>query len=306
MDVNTKSYLSVVCPIYNEEETLHQLVSRVSNLKGKFENFELILINDGSTDATKSIIDGICEQNAWVKKVQLSRNFGHQVAVMAGLRNCKGEIVAIIDGDLQDPPELIVAMAGQLKLGYDIVYGERISRDGENIFKLLTARMFYFLLNKVSDIYIPPNVGDFRVVSRRAAQAVAKFEEPFPFIRGLFAYTGYPSKAFPYRREKRFAGRTKYPIKSMFRLAGHALFSFSETPIRIAFRASALLTLFSFLGVIGSLVNLVKHGGVPGWLSLIAIICLLGAINIFFLAISLKYSALTLSSVRKRPLFFTN
>lgn len=299
----SKHKISVIVPIFNEYENIKELISRLEVIKGEFSDFEVLMIDDGSNDGSLELIQNYQINFPWLKVISLSRNFGHQVAVMAGLRSFQGTAVAIIDGDLQDPPELIPRMVEVLDEGNEIVFGERVAREGESQFKLLSSKLFYVILNKLSDIWIPPNVGDFRVVTAKAARLVASFEEPFPFVRGLFAYTGLRAQPYPYRRDKRHAGDSKYPFRKMVRLAGHALFSFSESPIRLAFRATATLSLVSVLGIFMTVMNLLNERPVPGWLSLMALISIFGAVNLFFLAIIMKYAELILRSVRNRPLY---
>lgn len=205
--------ISLVVPCFNEEEVLPEFISRTIKSLEKFDDFEVIFIDDGSTDNSIQILTMAAANNEKIKGVKLTRNFGHQYAVLAGLSHCSFDLIGIIDADLQDPPEILFQMAKKIESGFDVVYGQRVSREGETLFKKFSASLFYRILARLSPIPIPRNAGDFRVVTRRAADSVVDMNESNPFLRGLFAFIGFNSFAFSYKREERFAGSTKYTLK---------------------------------------------------------------------------------------------
>lgn len=227
--------ISVVIPMYFEESVAEECYNRVKNVLEKLENYdyEIVFVNDGSTDKTLSIIENISKENKKVKVLSFSRNFGHQAAVTAGLRASCGDAVVIMDADLQDPPELIPEMIKKWEDGYDVIYGKRKKRDGETAFKLLTAKTYYDILNKLSDVEIPKDTGDFRIVDRNVVNVVCNLPEHNKFLRGLFSWTGYSQYPFEYERKERVAGKTKYSLKKMFKLASDGIFSFSSKPLKM-------------------------------------------------------------------------
>ena len=206
---------------------------RLNLEKIKNYNYEMIFINDGSKDKTLELLEEIAKNDKNVKVISFSRNFGHQAAVEAGLKEISGDVVLTIDADLQDPPELIHDMLNLWEKGNDIVYGKRTKRDGENIFKLFSAKMFYKTLNKISDVYIPLNVGDFRLVDRKVIDVINQLPEHNKFFRGLFSWVGYKQVPYEYERKERFAGKTKYSLKQMLKLALDGIIGFSVKPLRI-------------------------------------------------------------------------
>ena len=206
---------------------------RLNLEKIKNYNYEMIFINDGSKDKTLELLEEIAKNDKNVKVISFSRNFGHQAAVEAGLKEISGDVVLTIDADLQDPPELIHDMLNLWEKGNDIVYGKRTKRDGENIFKLFSAKMFYKTLNKISDVYIPLNVGDFRLVDRKVIDVINQLPEHNKFFRGLFSWVGYKQVPYEYERKERFAGKTKYSLKKMLKLALDGIIGFSVKPLRI-------------------------------------------------------------------------
>ncbi len=227
--------VSVVIPMYFEESVANECYNKVKNVTENLEkyDYEIIFVNDGSTDKTLSIIENIAKENKKVKVISFSRNFGHQAAVTAGLRASEGDAIIIMDADLQDPPELIPKMLKKWEEGYDVIYGKRTKRDGETVFKLLTAKAFYNILNKLSDVEIPKDTGDFRLVDKNVADVVCNLPEHNKFLRGLFSWTGYNQCPFEYERKERVAGKTKYSLKKMLKLASDGIFSFSSKPLKI-------------------------------------------------------------------------
>ena len=212
--------ISIIIPMYYEEEVAEECYSRLEKVLINLKNYEyeIIFVNDGSKDKTLEILTNIAKQNENVKVISFSRNFGHQAAVTAGLRFVTGDVVLIIDADLQDPPELLPEMLKLWEQGNEVIYGERKSREGESKFKLFTASMFYKTLNALSDVEIPKNTGDFRLVDRKVVDTINSMPEHNKFLRGLFSWVGYKQYAFKYERKERFAGETKYPLKKMLKL----------------------------------------------------------------------------------------
>ena len=233
--MNINKTITIIIPAYNEEMVIEECYRRIRlNLeKIKNYNYEMIFINDGSKDKTLEFLEEIAKNDKNVKVISFSRNFGHQAAVEAGLKEISGDVVLIIDADLQDPPELIHDMLNLWEKGNDIVYGKRTKRDGENIFKLFSAKMFYKTLNKISDVYIPLNVGDFRLVDRKVIDVINQLPEHNKFFRGLFSWVGYKQVPYEYERKERFAGKTKYSFKKMLKLALDGIIGFSVKPLRI-------------------------------------------------------------------------
>lgn len=247
--MNINKIITIIIPAYNEEMVIEECYRRIRlNLeKIKNYNYEMIFINDGSKDKTLELLEEIAKNDKNVKVISFSRNFGHQAAVEAGLKEISGDVVLIIDADLQDPPELIHDMLNLWEKGNDIVYGKRTKRDGENIFKLFSAKMFYKTLNKISDVYIPLNVGDFRLVDRNVIDVINQLPEHNKFFRGLFSWVGYKQVPYEYERKERFAGKTKYSLKQMLKLALDGIIGFSVKPLRIIGAIGICSIVISFL-----------------------------------------------------------
>jgi glycosyltransferase involved in cell wall biosynthesis len=233
---------SVIVPMYNEEEVIPETYRRLTKvMEGFGESYEIIFINDGSRDNTKAMLSELCKTDKRVKMIDFARNFGHQIAITAGMDYAAGECMVIIDGDLQDPPELIPEMIKIWRSGYDVVYGKRKARQGETFFKKFTAKAFYRILGKLTDIDIPVDTGDFRLIDRRVCEALKQLPERNRYVRGLMSWVGFKQTAIEFERSERFAGETKYPLKKMLKLAMDGIMSFSYKPLKIA---SYLGTLF--------------------------------------------------------------
>lgn len=247
--MNINKTITIIIPAYNEEMVIEECYRRIRlNLeKIKNYNYEMIFINDGSKDKTLELLEEIAKNDKNVKVISFSRNFGHQAAVEAGLKEISGDVVLTIDADLQDLPELIHDMLNLWEKGNDIVYGKRTKRDGENIFKLFSAKMFYKTLNKISDVYIPLNVGDFRLVDRKVIDVINQLPEHNKFFRGLFSWVGYKQVPYEYERKERFAGKTKYSLKQMLKLALDGIIGFSVKPLRIIGAIGICSIVISFL-----------------------------------------------------------
>ena len=248
--------ISVVIPMYYEEEVAEECYKRMTEVLKGIENYEyeIIFVNDGSKDKTLAILEEIASKDKNVKVISFARNFGHQCAVTAGLQYVTGDAIVIIDADLQDPPELIPEMLKLWEEGNEVIYGKRKTRDGESKFKLLTAKMFYNTLNALSDVEIPKDTGDFRLVDRKVVDVINSLPEHNKFLRGLFSWVGFEQKAFEYERKERFAGKTKYPLKKMLKLASDGIIGFSTKPLKFvgglgffAIIVSVLILIYSIL-----------------------------------------------------------
>ena len=298
--------ISVVIPMYYEEEVVDICYKRVVNnlkkLSDKY-NYEIIFINDGSKDATLEILKKISDNDKNVKIISFSRNFGHQAAVTAGIRNVTGDAIIIMDADLQDPPELFEGMIEKWEEGYEVVYGKRKTREGESIFKLLTARMFYNTLNKLSEIEIPKDTGDFRLVDRKVIDVIASLPEHNKFLRGLFSWVGFNQYAYEYNRVNRVAGRTKYPFKKMFKLATDGILSFSAKPLKVVGAIGFFSVIVSIAILVYSIVSFVfkLNSLTPGWTSIMCTMTFIGGIILISLGMIGEYIARIYEESLGRP-----
>ena len=305
MPKSTRPALSVVAPCYNEEDGLHELHRRLSAVCKSVVamDFEIILVDDGSKDRTRAIIGELCDADPRVTGVFLSRNHGHQLALTAGLNVCNGERILVIDADLQDPPELLGDMMKMMDEGADVVYGQRIARDGESAFKKITASAFYRILESMVDVKIPADTGDFRLMSRRVLDELNRLPEYNRFIRGLVSWIGFKQVPILYHRQARFAGATHYPLGAMIRFAIDAITGFSTVPLRIA----------TYLGFAGALVGVLFMGWtvysyvtgitVQGWTTLMAPILILGSTQLLVLGVIGEYLGRLYMQSKNRPLY---
>ncbi len=298
--------ISVVIPMYYEEEVVDICYKRVVNNLKKLSDkysYEIIFINDGSKDATLEILKKIASNDDNVKIISFSRNFGHQAAVTAGIRNVTGDAVIIMDADLQDPPELFEGMIEKWEEGYEVVYGKRKTREGESIFKLLTARMFYNTLNKLSEIEIPKDTGDFRLVDRKVIDVIATLPEHNKFLRGLFSWVGFNQYAYEYNRVNRVAGKTKYPFKKMFKLATDGILSFSAKPLKIVGAIGIFSVIVSIIILIYSIVSYMfkLNSLTPGWTSIMCTMTFIGGIILISLWMIGEYIARIYEESLGRP-----
>jgi dolichol-phosphate mannosyltransferase len=296
--------ISIVVPCFNEEEILPQALNRLHAAgQATGRSYEILLVDDGSTDRTWEIIAAQAQDDARVRGVRFSRNFGHQMALTAGLERARGSDVLVIDADLQDPPELLGVMLAKRAEGFDVVYGQRRSRAGETWFKLVTAKLFYRLIGYLAEVSIPPDTGDFRLMSRRAVDAFLLLPETSRFIRGMVAWIGYAQVAVPYDRQARTAGKTKYSLGRMLRFSADAVTGFSIKPLRAASLASAGLLGAAFLITLWALITWLGHGTVRGWTSLIVTILLVGGVQTLILGIIGEYIGRLFLEVKRRPLY---
>ncbi len=297
--------LSVVVPAYNEEDVLPEFHRRITAvLNGISGRSEVVYVNDGSRDRTVEVIEGLRANDARVTLVDLSRNFGKEIALTAGLDHARGQAVVVIDADLQDPPELIPEFIKYWDEGFDVVYAKRSERDGETWFKKLTAKWFYRLMGKVSRVPVPADTGDFRLLSRRAVDALTKLREQHRFMKGLFAWIGYPSKAVLYKRDARFAGVTKWNYWKLWTLALEGFTSFTTAPLKVATYAGLVVALaaFSFASFI-IYKTLVYGDPVAGYPSLMVVVLFLGGIQLMALGIIGEYLGRMFMETKQRPLY---
>ncbi|MBF0311748.1 MAG: glycosyltransferase family 2 protein [Magnetococcales bacterium] len=304
--LNHHTLFSIVIPLFNEEEVLDALFERLTALVARLPvRAEVILVNDGSRDRTLEIATRRVLADPVFRLVDLSRNFGHQMAVSAALSLVRGQVVAILDADLQDPPELLLPMLERWSAGIDVVYGQRRQRKGETPFKKLSASIFYRILTHLSSTDIPRDTGDFRVMDRKVVDALVKMPEHRRFLRGMIAWLGFRQEAFLYDREPRAAGETKYPLRKMIRFSLDGIFSFSMKPLRWMAILGFWMTLFGFLWVLFWVVTrlLFPEIFLPGIATTLATIGLLFGINFFFLGILGEYIGLIFLNVQGRPHF---
>ena len=296
--------LSVVIPCYNEEDCLAKLYQRVSAACAACtEHYEIVLVNDGSKDRTWPMIQGFSARDPHVMGVNLTRNHGHQLALTAGLTMARGERILVVDADLQDPPELLKDMMALMDQGFDVVYGQRRQRAGESLFKKSTASLFYRVLLRLSETPIPLDTGDFRLMSRRALDALLAMPEQHRFVRGMVSWIGFPQTTLPYDREERFAGTTKYPLKKMVRFAIDAITGFSTKPLRFASQIGLILAALGALLVAYVVVAWLANKTIPGWTSLMAVVVVLGSVQMFVLGVIGEYLGRLYIQSKQRPLF---
>ena len=297
--------LSVIVPLMNEEQNVYELYTRLTDTLTKAcSTYEIIMVDDGSTDRTLFAIEKFAATDPSLKFISFSRNFGHQVALSAGLENCTGGNIVLIDGDLQDPPEMIATLLNKLNEGYDVVYARRRSRKGEGVIKKLTAKMFYRLLNKITAIDIPLDTGDFRIMNRKVCVELLRMKEHNKFLRGQIAWLGFKESFVEYRREKRSTGRSGFPYRTMFRFALDGITGFSNVPLKIASLSGLVVSLFAFLFIIYVLLaKLVWGQTITGWASMMVTILFLGGIQLFCVGIIGEYISRINDSVRNRQLY---
>ncbi|OHD73868.1 MAG: glycosyltransferase [Spirochaetes bacterium RBG_13_68_11] len=296
---------SVVIPVFNEEECLRAMHDRLTKvMRGLKEPYELLFVNDGSTDGTSSMLEELCSRDRTCRAVFFSRNFGHQAAITAGMREARGRAIVVIDADLQDPPELIPEMILRWKGGAEVVYGRRIRRNAENPFKRFTASLFYRFLNMLTDVPLPKDIGDFRLIDRKVCDCLNGLGEKHRYVRGLVGWLGFQKAVVDYVREPRWAGTTKYPMKKMVSFAVDAITSFSNRPLRVAGYLGALISLGGFLYLFVILVRkMLGVGMVEGWTSLMSLIVGFSGLIILFLGLLGEYLGRIFDEVKGRPLY---
>ena len=297
--------ISLVVPMYYEEKVVNECYKRLTEVLGRIENYEyeIIFINDGSKDKTLELLEEIAKKDARVKILSFTRNFGHQAAVTAGLKHVSGDAIVIIDADLQDPPELIPDMLKLWEEGNQVIYGKRKTRDGESAFKLFTAKMFYKTLNALSDVDIPKDTGDFRLVDREVVEVINSLPEHNKFLRGLWSWVGFKQLPYEYERKERFAGETKYPLKKMLKLASDGIISFSTKPLKfvgalglISIAISVCIMIYALISFAFKLNNLTA-----GWTSLMVAITFFAGVQLMSIWIMSEYIARIYDESKNRP-----
>lgn len=299
--------ISVVVPVYNEEGTVAELHRRLTSVLAPLGRYELLLVDDGSSDGTWLAARELARTDQHLRLIRLSRNFGHQVALSAGLDHARGNAVVSMDGDLQDPPELIPELIDRWRAGSDVVFAIRRQREGETWFKLATASAFYKLINRVSSVEIPEQAGDFRLLSRRALDALLAMPERARFLRGMSSWIGFEQASVPYARDPRYAGETKYPLRRMLHFAGDAVTSFSATPIRLVAALGFMSVAVCLVALAWTLyVRLFTDETVAGWTSVIVVVLFLGGVQLLSLGIIGQYVGRIFDEVKDRPLYFVS
>jgi glycosyltransferase involved in cell wall biosynthesis len=295
--------LSIVIPVYNEEDVLPALRTRLDDVMASLGmRSEVVLVDDGSNDRSVEVMRGISREDSRYRVLVLSRNYGHQIALTAGLDHAQGDATVILDADLQDPPELIPAMLAKWREGHHVVYGKRTVRMGESVSKRLSAWLFYWLLQALSGAAIPRNVGDFRLMDRKVVQALRQMPEHSRFLRGMVSWVGYRQVALEYERQERAAGHTKYPLRKMVRFALDAVFSFSVIPLRMATVTGLLITALSVLEILRVLYQrFIENSVLPGFSPILISVLFLGGCNLLFLGVIGEYIGRIYMEAKGRP-----
>lgn len=302
--------VSVVIPMYYEEEVAKECYNKMTEVLTKIDGYEyeIICVNDGSQDKTLEILEEIASKDNKVKVVSFARNFGHQCAVTAGLKYVTGDAIVIIDADLQDPPELIPEMLKLWEEGNEVIYGKRKTREGESIFKLLTAKMFYKTLNALSDVEIPKDTGDFRLVDRKVVDVMNQMPEHNKFLRGLWGWIGFKQMPFEYERKERFAGKTKYPLKKMLKLASDGIIGFSTKPLKLVGALGILSIIISIVILIYSLISYIfgLNNLTAGWTSIMVTVTLFSGVQLLSIWIMSEYIGRIYDESKGRPQYIIN
>jgi polyisoprenyl-phosphate glycosyltransferase len=302
--VNSPVY-SIVVPVYNEEAVVRESYKRLKKTaEGLDGTYEIIFVNDGSRDKTAEIINEICRDDPCIKLIDFSRNFGHQIAITAGMDYSTGQAVVVIDADLQDPPEVIPEMIKKWREGYDVVYGKRLVRKGESVFKKITAKIFYRTLRRLTDVDIPLDTGDFRLIDRRVCDELKRVGERNRFVRGIISWLGFKQTGVEFVRDKRFAGETKYPLKKMLKFAFDAIASFSYKPLKLIAYVGVFLSALSFLYLIFVIYQAIfTDNTVQGWASILAATLFFNGIVLIMLGIIGQYVGRIYDEAKNRPLY---
>lgn len=302
--------LSIVVPLYNEEGNVAPLVERIGGIAGRLpgiSSYEIVLVNDGSRDGTLEKIREEIRRRRHIVLVNLSRNFGHQIAATAGIEIAQGDAVVLMDGDLQDPPELIAEFVERWREGYDVVYAVRRTRKGESAFKIFTAAMFYRIIKRLTNVSIPVDTGDFRLMSRRVVEALKRSHERHRFLRGMVSWVGYNQIGVEYDRQERLSGETKYPLRKMLKFAVDGITSFSDVPLRFASYLGFTVSTAAFVYAVIIILFKAFHFGTPeyarGWASTMVVILFLGGVQLIGIGILGEYIGRIYDEVKARPLY---
>lgn len=299
-------FLSVIVPLYNEELVIGELYRRLTNvLEGNQLDYEIVWINDGSRDGTLKLARQLCQTDKRIKLISLSRNFGHQIAITAGMDHASGQVVVIMDADLQDPPEIIVEMVNKWRQGYQVVYGVREKRKGESVFKLLACALFYRILRKMTPVEIPLDTGDFRLMERKVVEQLKKMRETHRFVRGMVSWVGFKQGEVKYVRDERIAGETKYPFKKLLKLAIDGILSFSQIPLKLSSAFGFLCSVISFcLLIYGVMAKYLQpETSIPGWTSIFVASLFLGGVQLISIGILGEYLGRIYEEIKGRPLY---
>jgi len=300
------SLISVVVPLFDEEANVSELIRRIGAILSRVcrtDTYEIVAVNDGSRDGTLAALRRAQQLEPQLVVVDLSRNFGHQIAATAGLDTARGDAVILMDGDLQDPPELIEALLGKWREGFDVVYATRKTRKGESFFKVQTAKLFYRTIRRLTNVSIPVDTGDFRLMSRRVVDALGQTREKHRFLRGLVSWVGFAQTGVEYERDARSAGETKYPLSKMLRFAIDGITSFSEIPLRFATYLGFIVSSVAFLYAAVVLVLKLLGLNEPGYTSMMSIILFLGGVQLMTIGIAGEYLGRIYDQVKARPLY---
>lgn len=299
------SLYSVIIPLYNEEEVVKECIKRVTAVCEKLDGkYEIIFVNDGSSDRTEEIVRKACAQNPSLKLINFSRNFGHQIAITAGMDHAFGDAVIVMDADLQDPPEVIPELIEKFHEGYDVVYAVRSKRKGETFFKKLTSKIFYRFLRYMCSIDIPVDTGDFRLISKKVADVMRTLTEKNRYVRGLVSWVGFKQTAVEYVREERFAGETKYPFKKMLKLSIDGITSFSSKPLTMSKNLGYLTAFAGFVYMVIVLIQkFALNRTVQGWASLVVLMLIIGGVQLIMLGVIGEYIARIFDESKNRPLY---
>ncbi len=304
-DESPRDLLSVVVPVFNEEDGIDAFHERTTRVLGALDGmtWELLYVDDGSRDGSYERLSALAAGDGRVQVLRFSRNFGHQIAITAGVDHARGDCVVVIDSDLQDPPEVITEMVAQWRNGYDVVYGVRADREGETAMKLMTASAFYRILGRLTNIQIPANVGDFRLVSRRVVDQLKLLREKDRFVRGLVSWVGFRQTGVAYHREARFAGETKYPFSKMFKFAFDGITSFSTAPLRLATWLGLLAAVLAVIYLLSVFVQKALGRTVEGWATIMVAMLFLGSVQLIVLGILGEYLGRIFNEVKPRPMY---
>ena len=296
---------SLVIPAHNEEGVMKELAARLVEVMDALDgDAETILVDDGSRDRTYELMLEAASTDPRFRLIRLSRNFGHQIALTAGVDLAAGDAVIVLDADLQDPPEVVLELAARWREGYDVVYAQRDIREGETRFKRATAAWFYRGFNRISEVQVPVDVGDFRLVDRRALDVFTSMRESNRFVRGMFAWIGLRQTGVTYTRQERFAGETKYPLRKMLRFAATGVISFSSAPLRFALNVGFIVSGVAFaLGIWSVIVKISGLYQVPGWTSIVVVTTFIGGIQLIVLGVIGEYIGDIHDEVKRRPLY---
>lgn len=297
--------ISIVVPVYNESETIETFYDRATRALEGIDHcdHEIVFVNDGSSDDSHGKLSQLAAVDPRVCVLKFSRNFGHQIAITAGLDYARGDCVVVIDSDLQDPPEVIGAMVAKWREGFDVVYGVRAERDGEGKMKLLTASLFYRLLGRLTSIQIPVDVGDFRLMSRRAVDQLKQLREKDRYVRGLVSWIGFHQTGVPYHRDRRYAGETKYPYRKMIKFALDGITSFSTAPLKLASWMGYITALLAILYLVSVFVQKLMGITVDGWATIMVALLFIGSVQLICLGIVGEYLGRVFNEVKPRPMY---